>query len=160
MLNEVVKDYDFDQEISAPLEELVGIEEQVPTEGIITLEEMKHVVEEFRTNLPISLSQHPRHARYLYDKELRLIDDLLDNRILNELLSYDGYTPSMRKFLPSTLFRAELLKAIKYPEISYRKFCDVEYMGRERKQNRVFLGLGLHTADIIDHTRLSQFTEL
>lgn len=153
----MLKDYDFNQEISAPLEELVGIEEQVPTEGIMTLEEMKHFVEEFRTNLPISLSQHPRHASYLYDKELRLIDELLDNRILNELLSYDGYTPCMRKFFPSTLFRAELLKAIKYPEISYRKFCDVEYMGRERKQNRVFLGLALHTADIIDHTRLSQF---
>ena len=56
----------------------------------MTLGEMKDFVEKFRTNLPISLSQHPRHASYLHDKELRLIDELLDNRILNELLSYDG----------------------------------------------------------------------
>ncbi|MFT5701405.1 MAG: hypothetical protein ACI8ZB_004297 [Desulforhopalus sp.] len=28
-----------------------------------------------------------------------------------------------------------------YPEISYRKFCKKEYLGLERKQNRVFIGL-------------------
>ncbi len=153
----VVEDYDFQQEISIPPEVLLGIEEQVPTEGMLTLDEMHAFVDTFRDNPPISLSQHPRHASYLYEKELRLIDDLLDNRILNELLSYDGYTPSMRKIFPATFFRAELLKALKYPEISYRKFCEREYMGRERTQNRVFLGLPLHTSDIIDHTQLSHF---
>ncbi len=157
VLNAVVEDYDFQQEISTPCDTLLGIEEQVPTEGMLTLEEMRDFVDTFKTNPPISLSQHPRHASYLYERELRLIDDLLDNRILNELLSYEGYTPSMRKFLPSSFFRAELLKALTYPEISYRKFCEREYMGRERKQNRVFLGLPLHTADIIDHTQLSHF---
>ena len=157
VLTAVVEDYDFQQEISTPREELLGIEEQVPVDGIMTLEEMKDFVDTFQANPPIALSQHPRHASYLYERELRLIDDLLDNRILNELLSYEGYTPSMRKFLPSSFFRAELLKALKYPEISYRKFCEREYMGRERKQNRVFLGLPLHTADIIDHTQLSHF---
>ncbi|MCP4403481.1 MAG: hypothetical protein GY801_40015 [bacterium] len=30
-------------------------------------------------------------------------------------------------------------------------------MGRERKQNRVFLGVPLHTAGMIDHTQLSHF---
>jgi hypothetical protein len=32
-------------------------------------------------------------------------------------LAYQGYSPAMREFLPSTLLRAELLKAIRYPEI-------------------------------------------
>jgi len=63
----------------------------------------------------------------------------------------------MRKFFPAMCFRAELLKALKYPEISYRKFCEREYMGRERQQNRVFLGLPLHTAGHLDHTQLSHF---
>lgn len=39
------------------------------------------------------------------------------------------------------LFRAELLKAIKYREISYSKFCKKEYFALDRKQNRVFVGL-------------------
>jgi len=53
----------------------------------------------------------------------------------------------MRDFFPSIFLRAELLKAIKYPEISYRKFCgddnDYEghkdystYIGMDNKQNR------------------------
>ena len=63
----------------------------------------------------------------------------------------------MRNLFPCNLFRAELLKAIKYPEISYRKYCDDEYMGRDRKQNRVFIGLPLHKNQMIDHTQLSQF---
>jgi hypothetical protein len=49
------------------------------------------------------------------------------------------------------------LKAIKYPEISYRKFCGEEYMGLERKENRRFLGLPLNQKNIIDHTQLSKF---
>jgi len=63
----------------------------------------------------------------------------------------------MREIFPSNLFRAELLKAIKYPEISYRKFCSEEYLGLDRKQNRVFVGLSLSNKTMIDHTRLSKF---
>jgi len=63
----------------------------------------------------------------------------------------------MRDIFLSNLFRAELLKAIKYPEISYRKFCTEEYFGLDRKQNRVFTGLSLSKKDMIDHTELSTF---
>ena len=63
--------------------------------------------------------QDPSHLK---DKELVFIDNLLDDTIINRLLSYDGFTPSMREFFPSNFLRAELLKSIKYPEISYRKF--------------------------------------
>lgn len=73
------------------------------------------------------------------------------------LLSYDGYSPAMRDLFPANLFRAELLKAIRYPEISYRKFCTEEYLGMDRKQNRVFCGLSLSKKDLIDHTQLSKF---
>ena len=54
-------------------------------------------------------------------------------------------------------FRAELLKAIKYPEIRYRKYYTKEYLGFDRKENRVFIGLPLHKKTIIHHTQLCQF---
>ena len=57
----------------------------------------------------------------------------------------------MREILPSQLLKAELLKAIKYPEISYRKFCTDEYLVLDRKQNRVFIGFTLHRKATIDH---------
>jgi len=63
----------------------------------------------------------------------------------------------MRDIFPINLFRAELLKAIKYPEISYRKFCTEEYLGLDRKQNRVFIGLPLNRKTMIDHTQLCKF---
>ncbi len=48
VLTAVVEDYDFQQEISLPREELLGIEEQLPMDDIMTLEEMQ----EFVTELP------------------------------------------------------------------------------------------------------------
>jgi hypothetical protein len=63
----------------------------------------------------------------------------------------------MRDYYPVQFFRAELLKAIKYPEISYRKYCTEEYMGIDRKENRQFIGLPLNKKNIIDHTQLCQF---
>jgi hypothetical protein len=56
--------------------------------------------------------------------------------MINRLLAHAGYRPSMQEIFPSSLFRAELLKVIKYPEISYRIFCTEEYLGLDRKQNR------------------------
>jgi len=161
VLHTVVETSDGQQELTMSPEELLGIEEQVPVEGMMTLEEMQAFIDTFPPAPTDALFPSPRSRRYVYDRELRFIDDLLDDRILNAILSDEGYTPSMRTFFPSMCFRAELLKALKYPEISYRKFCEREYMGRERKQNRVFLGLPLHTANLIDHTQLSHFrTEL
>jgi hypothetical protein len=61
---------------------------------------------------------------------LQFIDQLIDDNVINCLVSYDGYSPSMREILPSQLLKAELLKAIKYPEISYRKFCRMNALVR------------------------------
>jgi len=105
----------------------------------------------------IKLSNYKRSPIYIKDKELQFVDELIDNGIINRLLSYEGYSPAMRGIFPSNLFRAELLKAIKYPEISYRKFCTEEYFGLDRKQNRVFVGLSLSKKEMIDHTQLSKF---
>ena len=98
-----------------------------------------------------------RSAGNITNEELCFIDKILDNKVLTGLLASDSYSPQMRDYYPIQFFRAELLKAIKYPEISYRKYCTEEYMGIDRKENREFIGLALHKKNIIDHTQLCQF---
>lgn len=153
----VIDDYDFKQEIEAPMEELVGIEGQLPNDDIIPLPEMDILIDDFYKNSLIDVRKIKRLRTHLKDGRLKFIDGILDNAIINRLLSYKGYTPSMRTYLPSDFLRAELLKAIKYPEIAYRKYCTKEYLGLDRKENREFIGLPLHKKQIISHCQLSQF---
>ena len=157
VLAEVVSEYDLKQEVNVPVEDLLAIEAQSSTKGIINLEEMARLVDIANTNMIKKLSNYDRSSIYIDDEELQFIDKLLDDRLINRLLANDGYSPTMRDIFPSNLFRAELLKAIRYPEISYRKFCAKEYLGLDRKQNRVFVGLPLHKNTKIDHTQLCQF---
>lgn len=157
ILAEHVSEYDFSLNVETPPEELLGIEQQVPAKGIINLDEMAQYINMVDNSRMIKLSSYKRSPIYIKDKELQFVDELIDDGIINRLLSYEGYSPAMRGIFPSNLFRAELLKAIKYPEISYRKFCTEEYFGLDRKQNRVFTGLSLSKKDMIDHTQLSKF---
>ncbi len=156
VLAEVVAEYDFKQAINASNEELLGIEGQLP-QGIIKLDEMARYIDMISDNRIIKFSSYKRSPIYIKDEELAFVDGLIDDAIINRLLSYDGYSPAMRDLFPANLFRAELLKAIRYPEISYRKFCTKEYLGLDRKQNRVFIGLPLHRKAMIDHSQLSKF---
>ncbi len=157
VLAEVTAEYDFKSDITASSSELLGIEQQVTTTGIIPLGKMAKFIEMINKNNIIRFCSYKRSPLYIKDEELRYIDELIDDRIINRLLAYDGYSPAMRDLFPVNLFRAELLKAIKYPEISYRKFCTEEYLGMDRKQNRVFCGLPLNRKKMIDHTQLSKF---
>lgn len=157
VLDEVVKDYNFTEPVTAPLGELLGIEEQLGFGGIMSLTEMDKFIEDFNGSRLIKLSSYNRSPIYIKNSELRFIDELINDEIINSILSYEGYTPCQHKLFPVNLFRAELLKAIKYPEISYRKFCGTDYIGREQKENRVFIGLPLHKNKTIDHTELSKF---
>ena len=130
----MVSEYDLKQVVDAPIEELLAIETQSSAKGIINLDEMARLVDIANSNMIKKLSNYDRSSIYIDDEELQFIDKLLDDRLINRLLSYDGYGPTMREIFPSNLFRAELLKAIKYPEISYRKFCTKEYLGLDRKK--------------------------
>ena len=156
VLSEEVAEYDFKQAVDAPMEELLGIEGQLP-KGIIKLDEMARFINMVNENRIIKFNSYKRSPIYIKDEELAFVDGLIDDVIINRILSYDGYRPTMRNLFPANLFRAELLKAIRYPEISYRKFCTEEYLGQDRKQNRVFLGLPLHKKNMIGHTQLSKF---
>jgi len=168
VLDEVVKNYDFKQEVTTPTELLLGIESQLPTASIMNIDEMGRFIEGCKDSILFKLNRKRRRPLHIKDEELRFIDDLLDNKIINKLLSYDGYSPAMRDFFPSTFLRAELLKAIKYPEISYRKFCgddnDYEshkdhsaYIGMDHKQNRAFIGLPLNRKMMLSHVQMCQF---
>ncbi|HDR67585.1 MAG TPA: transposase, partial [Bacteroidaceae bacterium] len=168
VLDEVERDYDFNHEIKTSEPELLGIEDQMPTPGIMNLEEMERFIESHKNDVLFKLNRHKKHPTYLKDEELRYIDGILDDQIINKLLSYDGYSPCMRGLFPSNYLRAELLKAIKYPEISYRKFCGDDktykghksnsgYIGMGNKQNRVFIGLPLNKKKMISHVQMSQF---
>ena len=157
VLEEAVAEYDFSETITHSKAELLGIEHQASTKGIIKIEEMARFIETINSSSIVRLSGYQRSPLFIKDEELRYIDELLEDRVINRLLSYQGYSPAMRELFPSNLLRAELLKAIRYPEISYRKFCSEEYLGLDRKQNRVFCGLSLSRKEMIDHTRLCQF---
>jgi hypothetical protein len=168
VLDEVVKEFDFEQEVTTPLDVLLGIDSQVPTASITDLDEMERFVKSCKDSVLFRLNRKKGHPLHIKDKELRFIDDLLDDKIVNKLLSYDGYTPAMRDLFPCNFLRAELLKAIKYPEISYRKFCGDEndyeghkvnssFIGMESKQNRAFIGLPLNRKQMLSHVQMCQF---
>jgi len=116
VMDEMAANYDFNQKITTPVAELLGIENQMPAEGIIPLEEMAQYIDKMNSDRIIKLSNYDRSSIYIKDEELQFIDQLIDDNIINCLLSYDGYSPSMREILPSQLLKVELLKAIKYPE--------------------------------------------
>ena len=168
VLTEVVANYDFSKEIETAEAELLGIAQQELTAGMMNLDEMARFIDSHERDVLFKLNKKRRHPLYLKDSELRFVDDLLDDTIINRLLSYDGFTPSMREFFPSHFLRAELLKSIKYPEISYRKFCGDDkfyrghkannsYIGLDNKQNRAFIGLPLNRKMMISHVQMSRF---
>lgn len=154
---EVVGKYDYSQTLDIPIEELIGIEGQAPSAGIHSLPEMSSYIENFYFDNLFPFASQKKPYPEIVDPELQFIDQLIDNHIINSLIAPDGYSAPHRDIQPYQLFRMELLKIIKYPEISYRKFCSDEYFGRERKQNRRFVRLPLNSKIQADHTELCHF---
>jgi hypothetical protein len=127
----------------------------VPMSGIMKLAEMEQFVEQTTRGLfSFPIKRWPSHYN---DPELEAIDALVDDRVVNRLLAPAGYTPSMRELYPSHYLRAELLKSLRYAEISYRKYCRDVINRMDSKRQRAFIHLPLHRAVTIDHTQLSQF---
>ncbi len=152
-----MNNYDGSKILNIPLEELVGIEDQVPTAGIRNLAKMAEYIDKFHNDNLFILDSQRQSKPAIVDPELQFVDAIFDNAIINTLLAPTGYSAPHRDIHPYQLFRMELLKAIKYPEISYRKFCTDEYFGQERQQNRAFVDLPPDTSDQIDHTELCHF---
>lgn len=157
VLDEFYENYDFNQPIENTTDELLGIDNQVIDKGIISLDEMEKIILQNKSDTLLNFINHDGRKPYLINSDLEFIDCLLDNQVIDRLLAYSGYSPCMRNVHLHNLLRAELLKAIKYPEISYRKFCTLEYMGMHQKENKAFIGLPLHKNQVIDHSLLSKF---
>jgi len=157
VVDEILQEYDYSQALDLPIEELTGIDNQKPLAGIRSLPEMAHYIKNFHNDNLFDLDEIKKPYSEIFDQELQFVDRMLDNKIINTFLAPEGYSETHREFLPFQLFRMELLKILKYPEISYRKFCTKEYFGQERKQNRRFIRLSLRTKDIPDHTQLCHF---
>ena len=152
-LDEVMASYQPGQALQVPRHELTNM--PAPGVDIIPLSEMGTFIED-RTRSFLPFTKYS-YQRYLDDPELCLIDRLLDDRVLNDLLASPSYTPTMRLVSPAQLFRAELLKALRYADLSYRQYCALLVNRLENKSVRAFLHLPLHKKTLIHHSQLSQF---
>ena len=73
VLDEVVAEYDFKQEIEAPVEELLGIETQCPTKGIFSLDDMARLIDMFDSSKIIKFGNYNRSSNYIDDDELQFM---------------------------------------------------------------------------------------
>ena len=135
------------------LHELTNMPDVPP--GIIPLHEMAKYIDKLNCNR-LPFTKQINH-RYLIYHELRFIDSWLDDRGLDSILATPRYRQATRKVTLTQLFRAELLKAWRYGEISYRKYCDLMINKLENKTVRSFLHLPLHKKTCIHHSQLSGF---
>lgn len=158
VLAEAVDQHDFEKPLQTSFEELLGIENQLAARNIMTIDEMGRFISNSQNGLLFKLSA-TKNRLLGSDPELNFINSLIDDGIINRLLAYDGYSPFQREVILSQLFRAELLKSLKYPEISYRKYCTKDYIGMDQKLNRAFIGLPLHKGQQISHVQLCQFRQ-
>jgi hypothetical protein len=69
-LEEAVRFYDFSQEVDAPIEELLCIEEQMPTAGIMDLESMARFIKNHENSKLYSIHKK-RSNIYKADEDLR-----------------------------------------------------------------------------------------
>ncbi len=83
VLAEITTEYDFKCDITASPAESPGIEQQVAATGIITLDEIVRFIEIINKNSIIRFNSYKRSPLYIKDEELRYIDELIDDRIIN-----------------------------------------------------------------------------
>ena len=151
LLKQVINNYDLSQPVNTNKYELCGVE-QIP-KNIYNLDQIERLHQQFNAGLlPLKLRTNKTAIK---DPELQVINQLCDWAFVNKLIEPENYSHVHRNKYPVHLFRAELLKSLKYPELSYRKYCDREINNKERKENRAFVGL--RTKDSIDHSQLSKF---
>ncbi|MGD9361390.1 MAG: transposase, partial [Desulfobacterales bacterium] len=67
VLDEVVANYDFKQEITAPVEELLGIDTQMPTAAIMNLDEMGRFIDSHENSVLFKLNSKKRHPLHIKD---------------------------------------------------------------------------------------------
>ena len=154
-LEEVMKTYSFKNKVATPIHELTATPDIEHVTDVMPIHEMISLINDINAKiirLPIKYK-----SLHLKDKELIEIDKLLNNDIINLLLAKENLTPRKRNIYPCHYVRAELLKAIKFSEIAYRKFCPSQLNDIEQKANRAFVGLPLNKRLYVTHSQLSTF---
>jgi hypothetical protein len=151
VLEHVIDNYDQTAPIEATNYELCGVDE-IPS-NIYRLDQMEELIAGHHTGM-LSLKLRNRTSA-IKDPELQFINELCDWSFVNSLIAPDSYSPAHRDKHPVHLFKAELLKALQYPEVHYRKFCDKKINPKDKRENRAFIGL--KAGQIIDHSELSKF---
>jgi hypothetical protein len=151
VLQHAVDNYDRTAPIEATNYELCGIDE-IPS-NIYTLDQMEELIDSHHTGM-LELKLKNRTSA-IKDPELQFINELCDWSFVNSLIAPESYSPAHRKKHPVHFFKAELLKALQYPEIAYRKFCDKKINKKDRRENRAFIGL--KAQQTINHSELSKF---
>ena len=122
VMDYVTNTYDYSKPLDMPIEELTGIEDQMPSEGIISLSEMPDYIKDFYSNKLLSFNKLTKPYPEIIDPETKFIDALIDDHIINRLIAPEGYSPAHRFIQPAQLLRIELLKILKYPPIPPEKF--------------------------------------
>lgn len=151
VLQHIIDNYDQKAPVAGTNYELCGIDEIPP--NIYKLGQMEELIGvHYAGVLDLKLKNRTSAIK---DPELQFINELCDWSFVNSLIAPESYSPVHRDKHPVHYFKAELLKALKNPEIAYRKFCEKEINNKERRENRAFLGLKANQT--IDHSELSKF---
>jgi hypothetical protein len=151
VLQHVVDNYDQKAPVAGTNCELCGIDEIPP--NIYKLDQMEELISlHYAGVLDLKLKNKTSAIK---DPELQLINELCDWSFVNSLIAPESYSPVHRDKHPVHYFKAELLKALKNPEIAYRKFCEKEIDNKERRENHAFIGLKANQT--LDHSELSKF---
>ncbi len=90
VLKEATANYDFNQDITTPVEDLLGISNQLPAKGIINLDKMAEYINEITSSRIIKFSNYDRSAIFIKDEELQFVDQLIDDTIINNLRNYSA----------------------------------------------------------------------
>ena len=83
IMDEVKNNYDFSQSLDIPMEELTGIEDQIPSKGIKTITEMSEYIDKFYSDNLFGLDKKRKAYPEIVDHELQFIDNLFDDAIIN-----------------------------------------------------------------------------
>jgi hypothetical protein len=148
---QVYNNYDVNTEPELSKQQLLNIE-PLP-QDIITIEQMKKLMAQKQTKIIPLLPN--ASIKYIQDGELKDIYNIVNWNFINRLLADQHYTPGKRDLQPVQFFKAELLKNLKYAELSYRKYTKNEINNPDRKEYRAFIGL--KSDQSINHSQLSQF---
>ena len=66
VLDETVYNHDFKQDVTTPLDVLLGIESQLPTASILNLDEMGRFIEDCKNSVLFKLNRKKRHPLHIH----------------------------------------------------------------------------------------------